>query len=154
MHWSHIPQSQGRSGSTGSGDCRIDYKEGSRGSRFCQARFVNSTFIVVKKGGKWRLVLNLQSLRVHLKLEDQKPQRHPTSGYFMAKLDLKEAFFSVSIAYQSSSFLQFHWKQKLLQFTCLPFGLSSAWFVFSRLLRPVLASVRELGVRCLMYVDR
>ena len=32
-------------------------------------------FIVVKKGGKWRLVLNLQSLnqyvsRVHLKLED------------------------------------------------------------------------------------
>ena len=40
---------------------------------FCQARFDNPTFIVVKKGGKWRQVLNLQSLRVHLKLEDQKP---------------------------------------------------------------------------------
>ena len=25
-HWSHIPQNQGRRGSTGSGDCRVDYK--------------------------------------------------------------------------------------------------------------------------------
>ena len=42
---------------------------------FCQARFVSPMFIVPKKRGKWRLVLNLQSLnqyvsRVHFKLED------------------------------------------------------------------------------------
>ena len=42
---------------------------------FCQAKFVSPMFIVPKKRGKWRLVLNLQSLnqyvsRVHFKLED------------------------------------------------------------------------------------
>ena len=116
-------------------------------------------FIVPKKGGKWRPVLNLQSLnqyvsRAHFKLEDIRSLKDILRpGDFMAKLDLKEAYFSVPISYQSRSFLQFQWKDKLLQFTCLPFGLSSAPFVFTKLLRPVLASVRELGVRCLMYID-
>ena len=42
---------------------------------FCLARFVSPMFIVPKKGGKWRLVLNLKSLnqyvsKAHFKLED------------------------------------------------------------------------------------
>ena len=126
---------------------------------FCQARFVSPMFIVPKKGGKWRPVLNLKSLnqyvsKAHFKLEDIRSLKDILhQGNFMAKLDLKEAYLSVPMAYQSRRFLQFRWKDKLLQFTCLPFGLSSAPFVFTKLVRPVLASVRELGIRCLMYID-
>ena len=157
-YWSHIPQDQGRRGGIRSGDCRIDYKGGSGRSRFLPGKIRQSN-VVPKKGGKWRPVLNLKSLnqyvsKAHFKLEDIRSLKDILhQGGFMAKLDLKEAYLSVPMAYQSRRFLQFRWKDKLLQFTCLPFGLSSAPFVFTKLLRPVLASLRELGIRCLMYID-
>ena len=112
---------------------------------FCQARFVSPMFIVPKKGGKWRPVLNLKSLnqyisKVHFKLKDIRSLKDILhQGDFMAKLDLKKAYLSVPMAYQSRRFLKLRWKDRLHQFTCLPFGLSSALFVFTKLLRPVLA---------------
>ena len=106
---------------------------------FCQARFVSPMFIVPKKGGKFNQYVS----KAHFKLEDIRSLKDILhQGNFMAKLDLKEAYFSVPMAYQSRRFLQFRWKDKLLQFTCLSFGLSSAPFVFTKLLCPVLASVR------------
>ena len=95
---------------------------------FCQARFVSPMFIAPKKGGKWRPVLNLQSLnqhvsRTHFKLKVIRSLKDILrQGDFMAKLDLIEAYFLVPIDYQSRSFLQFLWKDNILQFTCLPFG--------------------------------
>ena len=74
-------------------------------------------------------------------------------GDQMAKLDLKDAYFSVPMAQNSKRLLQFQWKSQLLQFTCLPFGLSSAPYVFTKLLRPVLTSLRDQGIHCLMYLD-
>ena len=80
---------------------------------FCQARFVSPMFIVPKKGGKWRPVLNLKSLnqyvsKAHFKLEDIRSLKDILhQGDFMAKLDLKEAYLSVPMAYQSRRFLQF-----------------------------------------------
>ena len=82
--------------------------------------FVSPMFIEPKKGGKWKLVLNLQSLnqymsRAHFKLEDIRSLKDILrQGKFKAKLDLKKAYFLVPMAYQSRSFLQFHWNNKLL----------------------------------------
>lgn len=39
------------------------------------------------------------------------------------------------------------------QFTCLPFGLSSAPWDFTKTLRPVVAKLRELGIRLVIYLD-
>ena len=122
-HWSHIPQDQGRRGGTRSGDRRIDYKGGSEEVDFCQAKFVSPMIIVPKKGEKWRLVHNLQSLnqyisKAHFKLEDIWSLKDILNqGDFMGKLDLKKAYLSVLITYQSRRILQFRWKDKLLQFT-------------------------------------
>ena len=58
----------------------------------------------------------------------------------MAKLDLKDAYFSISIA---SKVLQFYWRNQLLQFTCLPLGLSSAPYVFTKLLYPGYSCLSE-----------
>ena len=71
----------------------------------------------------------------------------------MAKLDLKDTYLSVPITESHRKFLQFYWRNQLLQFTCLPFGLSSAPYVFTKLLRPVLTFLRDKGVHCLMYLD-
>ena len=42
---------------------------------------------------------------------------------------------------------------KLYQFNCLPFGLASAPWVFTKTLRPVIALGRELGMRLVVYID-
>ena len=121
--------------------------------------FTSPMFVVPKKGGKWRPIINLKSLnqfveKPHFKMEDIRSLRDILQeGDQMAKLDLKDAYFSVPVAEDHRKFLQFQWRDQLLQFTCLPFGLSSAPYVFTKLLRPVLTSLRDKGVRCLIYLD-
>ena len=41
----------------------------------------------------------------------------------------------------------------IYQFQCLPFGLSSAPWVFTKTLKPALALLREMGVRLIAYID-
>jgi len=121
--------------------------------------FISPMFVVPKKGGRWRPVLNLKSLnqyvrKTHFKMEDIRNLKDILQeNDFMAKLDLWEAYFSIPMAEESRKFLQFKWKRKCFQFTCLPFGLSSAPYIFTKLLKPVLTCLREQGIRCLMYID-
>ena len=44
-------------------------------------------------------------------------------------------------------------ERKAYQFNCLPFGLSSAPWVFTKTTRPVVAALRELGLRLIIYID-
>lgn len=71
----------------------------------------------------------------------------------MAKLDLKDAYFTIPIHSEDQSFLQFKWKNTPFQFICLPFGLSSAPWVFTKLLKPVVAYWRQQGIRLIIYLD-
>ena len=50
-------------------------------------------------------------------------------------------------------FLHFNWKEEYYQFKTLPFGLTSAPYVFTKLLRPVAALFRQEGLRILVYLD-
>jgi len=45
------------------------------------------------------------------------------------------------------------WKNKLFEFTCLPFGLSSGPRVFTKLLRPVVSNLRSRGNVNGIYLD-
>ena len=44
-------------------------------------------------------------------------------------------------------------EEQSFQFTCLPFGLSSAPWIFTKILKPVTALLREHGVRLIIYID-
>ena len=72
---------------------------------------------------------------------------------FMASIDLKEAYFSVPIAKEHRKFLQFTWQQKVYEFTCLPFGLASAPRVFTKVMKPLIASLRQRGHESCDYID-
>ena len=50
-------------------------------------------------------------------------------------------------------YLQTHWKGTRYQFNCLPFGLSSAPMVFTKIMLPVIAWLRQLDCRVLVYID-
>ena len=68
-------------------------------------------------------------------------------GDWLAKVDLKDAYFAVPIHHSHHQYLRFNFQGKCYQFICLPFGLSSAPWVFTKTLKPALALLREMGVR-------
>ena len=65
-------------------------------------------------------------------------------GDWMAKVDLKDAYFMIPIHEQDRDFLKFAFKNKCYR---LPFGLACAPWVFTKVLKPIAAQLRELGVR-------
>ena len=63
------------------------------------------------------------------------------------------AYYSVPIHQSNKKFLKFSWRGKLFQFTCLPNGLSSAPMCFTKILKPVYATLRRAGHDNNGYID-
>ena len=47
----------------------------------------------------------------------------------------------------------FEWNSTLFEFICLPFGLSSAPRVFTKVLKPFVGSIRNKGIKLVIYLD-
>lgn len=50
-------------------------------------------------------------------------------------------------------FLRFRWKGVKYQYVCLPFGLSSSPRIFTKILKPLVARLRPMGIRLIIYLD-
>ena len=72
---------------------------------------------------------------------------------WMAKVDLKDAFFMVPVAPQHCHLLLFNLEMKTFQFKCLPFGLCTAPRMFTKILNPAIKRLRSLGIRLVVYMD-
>ena len=68
-----------------------------------------------------------------------------TRGCFMTSIDLKDAFYSVPIAQNCRKYLKFKWQGMLFQFTALVMGLASSPRIFTKILKPIYAHLRQLG---------
>ena len=64
---------------------------------------------------------------------------------WLVKLDLQDAYFTVPIAPEHHKYLRLFWRDTLYEYKCLPFGLSSAHRVFTKLLKPVMGHIKKLG---------
>jgi len=121
--------------------------------------FYSNMFIVPKKDGGQRPVINLKHLNKFVKSENFKMEGLHTvkallkRSDWMAKVDLKDAFFMVPIAPQFRHLLLFMWGEKTFQFNCLPFGLCTAPRVFTKVLKPSVEMLRSLGIRLVIYMD-
>jgi len=71
-------------------------------------------------------------------------------GDWVIKMDLKNAYFSIPFIWQ---WLLFQWKEQIYKFHCLAFGLSLAPWVFTKVTRPIVAWLRQLGVRMVAYIN-
>ena len=121
--------------------------------------FYSNIFPRIKPDGSSRVILNLKVLnlhmdKVHFKMDTLRDVLHLVSpGCFFATVDFKHAYYSVPVCPQERSWLRFIWNTQHYQFTCLPQGLSSAPRIFTKLLKPILAHFRSLGITVSCYID-
>lgn len=125
----------------------------------CEGQFVSSTFLVDKPNGGKRFILNLKALNVfirpfHFKMEDYRTALKLISkDCLMTKIDLENAYFLVPIEEKFRKYLRFYFKNILYEFNVLPFGLSIAPYIFTKLLKPALSFLRQNGITCVAYID-
>jgi hypothetical protein len=116
-------------------------------------------FLVKKKSGGLRPILNLKPLNKLLQVEKFKMESLKSvilatqPGEWLASVDLKDAYFHVSIRESHRKFLRFALQGKRYQYRVLPFGLSTSPRVFTKVLAPVMAALRTEGIHIHPYLD-
>ena len=121
--------------------------------------FVSNLFVIPKKGGGQRPVFNLRQLNQFIKYEHFKMEGiHMLRDLlkpndFMAKIDLKDAYFTVPLWKGHQKFLRFLWKGTQWEFACLPFEIGSPPRVFTKILNPVIGLSRKQGISLIIYLD-
>lgn len=74
-------------------------------------------------------------------------------GDFLTSIDLTEAYLHIPILPQHRQFLHFSYLGHHFQYTALPFGLSLAPRVFTKVLAALIADLKEVPVRLQAYLD-
>jgi len=124
-----------------------------------QKGFYSNMFMVPKKDGGQRPVINLKALNTYVKTEHFKMEGlHTVKALlqkedWMTKIDLKDAFFMIPMAPQFRHLLLFKLNAESFQFKCLPFGLCTAPRVFTKTLKPAIELLRGLGIQMVIYMD-
>lgn len=120
--------------------------------------WVNSLTVA---SSKLRFVIDLRHvnkyvLKQKFKYENFKTEIFEENDYFFT-FDLKSGYHYVPINVEQQKYLSFSWKiegkTKYFNFLVLPFGLSSACYLFTKLLRHLVKKWRVRGIKCVMYID-
>ena len=124
-----------------------------------QEEFLSNVFLVGKKGGGNRPVINLKHLNQiipyqHFKMEGLFRLREMLQkDDFICKLDMKDAFFSVPLHQSSRKYIRFLWSGSLYEFLCLCFGLDPAPRIFTKLIKVPISVLSRINIRVIIYLD-
>ena len=124
---------------------------------------VNPLSVSIQSTGKKRLILDLRHVNFHVWKEKFKFEDIRTAcnylpyDQFMFKFDLKSGYHHLDILQEHQTFLGFFWVinaiRKYFVFTVLPFGLSSAPYIFSKVVRVLIKYWRSYADRFTVYLD-
>ena len=121
--------------------------------------FYSRLFLVQKKSGSWRPVIDLKVfntflLKTTFKMETPAFIRNSIRPmHWGVSLDLEDAYFHVPIHPNFRKYLRFAFQGQVYQFWAMPFGLAIAPRVFTKLMAAVGAHLRVHGVLLLQYFD-
>ena len=121
--------------------------------------FYSRVFVVPKKTGGMRPVIDLSHLnkylRVpHFKMETTRSLAHAISkGDWAISLDLSDAYLHVPIHPESRRYLRFVHDGIVYEFLCLPFGLATAPRIFTKIVSALAASLHERNLLLHVYLD-
>jgi hypothetical protein len=108
-------------------------------------QFISNLFLVPKKDGSFRPVINLKKLNLFVEYHHFKQENLSfvldiiQKNDYLTSIDLTDAYFSISINNEFKKFLHFSWKGTIYEFQFLCFGLASAPRVFTKVLKPSFA---------------
>ena len=79
-------------------------------------------------------------------------------GDYFTTFDLTSGYHHIEIHPEHRKFLGFEWtfedgSTRYFQFCVLPFGLASACYVFTKILRPFTKRWRGRGIKAIIYID-
>ena len=122
--------------------------------------YVSPIGCVPKKGDdKFRLIHDLRFLNGHcekfkFKQEDIRVvQQVIKPNDFLTSIDLKDGFFHIKVHPDHQKYLSFQFDNAYYSFTVLCFGFALSPYFFYKCLRPVVAYLRTLNIRLVLYVD-
>ena len=119
--------------------------------------------MVINDSGKKRLVIDLRHSNQYLLKDSFKYEDLRTAMLLFQKedylfsFDLKSGYHHVDIHKQHQKYLRFAWDMghglQHYMFKVLPFGLATACYIFTKLLRPLVKYWRSQGLRAIIYLD-
>ena len=124
-----------------------------------QAGFYSTFFLVPKKNGKMRPVLNLRPLnrylqKNHFKMDTMSKVLNLVKPKDWAiSLDLTEAYLHIPLFPKHRKYLRFCIAGQCFQWKCLCFGPTSAPRVFTKIVSVVAAHLRAQNIRLASYLD-
>ena len=134
---------------------------------FTPPAVLNSLSVSIQKSGKKRLILDLRHVNQYRYLFKSKFRCEDTSiarevldtGDFMFSFALKSGYHHVEIFPGHRQYLSFSWTfssshTRLLHFfSVLPFGISSAPYLFTKILKPLVKKRRSEGKSIVVFLD-
>ena len=123
-----------------------------------EGEFVSpSYFLAPKSEYSFRMILNLKRLNKNMPYIPFKMETMTltlvTPNCYMAKIDIKDAYYSVLILPEYQKYLKFYFRGKLYQFIWLPNGLYSGPRKFTKLLKRPLSYLRLQQVTVVGFID-
>ena len=121
--------------------------------------FYSPLFVVPKKTGGYRLIFNQKNLNQFIithrfKMETLKSVRDCLRpGEFTVSVDLEDAYLHIPLHPSCYHLFRFCLNGVVFHFTALPFGLASAPWVFTKILRPVVAYLHTHSILVHAYLD-
>ena len=123
---------------------------------------INPLTVATNKSGKKRLILDLRYVNKFLwkekvKFEDwNEALSYFQKGDYMFSFDLKSGYHHIDIFHEHTKFLSFAWdidnRTQYFSFSVLPFGLTTAPYVFTKCLRPMVHHWRQKGFFIVVFL--
>ena len=110
--------------------------------------YSSPAFLVPKKGGKTRMVIDYRSINKHLDLDStpmptiESAFQHLGQANWFTLIDLNQAYLQVPLDQQSAKYTSFVVPFGQFEFKYLPFGLASGSMVLTRLLDKIFGDVK------------
>ena len=116
--------------------------------------FLSNLFLVKMKDGMQRPVINLNILN-HFKMEGLQNLKYLLQeGDCICKLDVKDAAcYSVPLQKNFRKYVRFRWSGNLYEFLYPCFGLGPTPRIFTKLLKILIAVLRRINIRMIIYLD-
>ncbi len=126
-------------------------------------KVVNPFSVSVQSNGKKRLIADLHHLNLFLdppkfKMDDLKAAMPAIlQSNYMFSFDVQKGYYHVDLAEEIQELFGFSFsvngEKYFGHYTVMPFGLSIAPFLFTKLLRPFVSKYRSLGLHIFIFID-